>query len=226
MDEGLLEIYLIRHAETEVNVENHKIGGRSNWTELTKNGIAQARALGERLRSENIFFDAVYSSPAVRTQQTARYCLESMSQPIHGVQLEPLLIELSQGDWEGKLREEIYSRPHVAEGLKRDNWTYIPGDIILGESQEQTAQRMKRCLDEMIKKHREGRIAAFSHGLAIKFLLTEEFGYDKKTAYTIPIDNTSITILRHHNGKLTCSTRNDTTHLQQTGITKIKNVYE
>jgi len=221
-----LEIYLIRHAETEANVIKNKIGGRSNWAELTENGLAQARTLGDKFRSEGITFDAIYSSPAIRAQQTARYFLEAMNQSIYDVKLEPSIIELSQGDWEGKPRSEIYSRTGVRVGLDRDSWNYVPGDDIKGESHAAVAQRMREWLEQIVEKHSQGRVAAVTHGLAIKYLFVDLFDLDRTTAYKIPIHNTSITVLRYEDGKPTCTKRNDSAHLDGAGLSKVRGAFE
>ncbi|MEK6845889.1 MAG: histidine phosphatase family protein [Nanoarchaeota archaeon] len=220
-----LEIYLIRHAETEANCSfRDKIMGRSNWVKLTLNGIAQSEALGERLRAEKVAFTAFYSSPAIRTQQTARYSLSGgLYVP---VQLEPALLELSQGDWEGKDRNEIYNRPDVREGLDKDGWNHIPGDVIKGESQAMVAQRMANWTEDMVRKHEEGRIMAFTHGLAIKSLLTLLFDGDKRTSYKTSIDNTSITIINYENGAYSCVKKNDTAHLDKAELPKVRGVLE
>ena len=217
-----LEIYLIRHGESEVNVDfKHIISGRSNWTELTNNGIVQARTLGNRLRKEGLEFDVIYTSPAIRTQQTARYCLEVMDKSIHDVNLEYDIIELTHGDWEGKLKKEIYSRQEVREGLDQDNWNYVPGDKIKGESQAMVAKRMKGWLERIVEKHTSSKVLVFSHGLAIKYLLTDLFNLDKPTAYKMPIDNTSISMIKFDCGEFTYITRNDSSHLKEAGLTKV-----
>jgi len=220
------EIYLIRHAETEVNVIKDRIGGRSNWAELAKNGIAQAKTLGDKFKNEGITFDAVYSSTAIRTQQTARYCLEAMDQSLHGVELEPSIVELSQGDWEGKPRNNIYSRVDVREGLDNDCWNYVPGDNIKGESQAAVGQRMKVWLEQIVEKHSKGGVAAFTHGLAIKYLLADLFDLDRTTAYKMPIDNTSVTIIRYGDGKPTCTKRNNSSHLERAGLSKVRGAFD
>ena len=222
-----LEIYLIRHAETEVNtVLKDIIGGRSNWAELTENGIAQAIALGRRLRDEGVTFDAVHSSPAIRAQQTAHYFLEAMGQSIWGVELEQSIIELSQGDWEGKQRKGIYSRQDVREGLDRDSWNYVPGDVVKGESHAAVAQRMRGWLEQTVEKYAPGRVAAVTHALSIKYLLADLFDLDRKTAYKIPVSNASITVISYEDGKPICTKRNDVSHLDSAGLSTVKGPFE
>ena len=72
-------LYLIRHGESEVN-KNYSVKkvflGRNTWSELTERGIEQAKQLGKFLKNQK--FDKFFSSPTIRTQQTARHCLREM----------------------------------------------------------------------------------------------------------------------------------------------------
>lgn len=67
-------IYLTRHGEAEHNIkpideyEDTKID-----TDLTSNGIEQAKSLSTFFNDNNITFDNVYASELCRTQQTALY---------------------------------------------------------------------------------------------------------------------------------------------------------
>jgi broad specificity phosphatase PhoE len=71
----MLTFYLIRHAECFANLfpeeHNRIIGGRHD-SQLTENGIGQATSLGRWLNEKNINFDCVYSSVALRAQNTAQ----------------------------------------------------------------------------------------------------------------------------------------------------------
>ena len=59
-----MRLVLVRHAESAP-------GSPDELRTLTPEGHAQARALGERLRTERIRPDAVLTSPLVRARQTA-----------------------------------------------------------------------------------------------------------------------------------------------------------
>ena len=62
-----MEIYLIRHSQTDLNKE-HRVQGR-NGLPLNSEGIKQAKKLSEKLKG--IKFDEIYSSPQERAVQTA-----------------------------------------------------------------------------------------------------------------------------------------------------------
>lgn len=64
---GKMEIYLIRHGETEWNTLR-KLQGRSD-TELNEVGIQLAQMTSKAL--EDIPFDVIYTSPLKRAKKTA-----------------------------------------------------------------------------------------------------------------------------------------------------------
>ena len=70
-----LEITLVRHAESQANLDTHLIGGYQPSISLSPIGIFQAEALGKKWHTEGVEFDAVWSSDAVRTKQTAQYAI-------------------------------------------------------------------------------------------------------------------------------------------------------
>lgn len=202
------EFYFVRHGETEVNKEAIRIGGESAWAELTERGKDQARALGHHLKS--IEFDAYYTSDVIRTQQTVRYFFEARGNIYQKITRDHNLTEQSQGDWEGRIRTEVYT----SEIKSQLGWTFVPGDKIKGESQQQVAERMVNWMKEKIKKHPSHRVCVFSHGLSIRYLVAELLNLNRETAYAIPIDNTSITIIRYDDNAFFCPILNDTSHLE------------
>ena len=109
----MLELYFIRHAECEANTHPEIIGGRSNSSPLTANGKEQARKLYQRLN--NINFDEIFCSPAVRAIETARIGIGSLEKII----ITDKLQELDQGEWTGKVRKDTYT-PETLEIISKD----------------------------------------------------------------------------------------------------------
>ncbi len=204
----MINFYFVRHAESEANIDTRNIiGGHNLSCKLTPTGIEQAVALGTRFKTESKNFDIAYSSTATRTRETARIVLETAGYNFD-LNLTPDLLELGSGDWEGKSRN-IYQRPDVRSALDTNNWKFVPGDLIKGESQSDVAKRMIRWTQAKISQYKqmpnEFNILVFSHGLAIGMMLTELMGWDRRTAYKIRIDNTSITHLSYDTNELLLS---------------------
>ncbi len=91
-------IYMVRHGETHNNVE---VVFPLDNTELTGNGIAQAREAGRNI--ENISFDAIYSSPVIRVKET----LENMG--IHKYVVDERLRDIGTGKLTGRKIVEVAS---------------------------------------------------------------------------------------------------------------------
>ncbi|MFH1065275.1 MAG: histidine phosphatase family protein [Nanoarchaeota archaeon] len=133
-----LDIYFIRHAESELNNSPNIIQGRNNNVKLSERGsLIQAPKLAERLIIEGVKFDAVYSSTADRAYETARIVCEKTGtqQPI--IRLEQL-VEQNHGDWEGEIRNRIYT-PEIVKIFKEDRYNFCPPN---GESMKMVEERM------------------------------------------------------------------------------------
>ncbi|KAI5066020.1 hypothetical protein GOP47_0018644 [Adiantum capillus-veneris] len=108
-DEICTEIYLIRHAESNMNLLPGLISGRSPSAMITPEGKRQARALGVFLLSHGVHFDAVFSSPLERCKQTAVSVCQEVNFAKEKLEFADALMEMSQGLWEGLRRSEIYT---------------------------------------------------------------------------------------------------------------------
>jgi broad specificity phosphatase PhoE len=103
-----MKILLIRHAQSQANVNKHLVGGRSSDVPLSPLGVEQADQLGTLLKSFDGMLARVVSSPAVRTQETARLSLQLLSE-VPTIQIETAVEEMSQGRFEGRPRDEVYT---------------------------------------------------------------------------------------------------------------------
>jgi len=207
-----LDIYFIRHGECLTNLaQAETIGGRSNNDPLSEVGIMQACMLGAYLAEENIHFDEVYSSPAIRAMATAKLACHYISYPLERIVVCDELQELSQGDWEGKPRAEFYTPEAIAQ-MDADHWNFKAPN---GESQRDTEERMLGWVtDKLLPKYEQGRtVGVFTHGLAIKCLFRGIMESSSERTYKIEIDNTAITRFRYARNGWHLVTLNDTTHL-------------
>ncbi|MBI2666233.1 histidine phosphatase family protein [Candidatus Woesearchaeota archaeon] len=214
----MLDLYLIRHAESEANNNPHLISGRSNEIPLSEVGKYQAELLGKRFKDHKIIFDRWYSSTAVRTVETARISGKVVEHSIDEVLKSPELLELDMGEWVGRLRTEAYT-PEVLSKINSDNWNFAPPG---GESQREVEERMLRWVNGTLlkkyqheqEKEQEIKMAVFTHGLAIKCLLRGIMDFSTNITYRIHIDNTSITRLNYDKNGWHVITVNDTSHFK------------
>lgn len=108
-----MHILLVRHGETTWNREG-RYQGRTDIP-LSEHGQAQVRALGDRLRETPI--SVAIASPLSRAKTTAEAILASQAlgnPTLAGpkLELDPGLLEISHGAWEGKLATEV-ERDHA-----------------------------------------------------------------------------------------------------------------
>ena len=95
-----MNILLVRHGETPWNREG-RYQGRTDIP-LSETGQAQVRALGERLKGVDI--KIAYASPLARAKNTAEAILLGRTTPLW---LDAGLLEISHGEWEGKLAGDV-----------------------------------------------------------------------------------------------------------------------
>ncbi|MEZ4773400.1 MAG: histidine phosphatase family protein [Bacteroidia bacterium] len=213
----MITVYFFRHAESMGNVNNHLIGGRSNHYPLSDRGYIQAQLLGERLAREQFSFDHVFSSIAIRAMETARVSCENIGFDYGRVVYSEELVELSQGEWEGKNREEYYT-PEVRTLLKADPHNFKPPG---GESQKEVEDRMYHWMDQTIQnleKDRDCNVGVFSHGFAIKSLVRKILDASPSMTFHTVVHNTSITALQFHKARWMVERVNDFAHLAGTEI--------
>lgn len=98
-----MKILVIRHGQTNWNVKN-RIQGRTD-TNLNQKGIEQAYEVSKNLEDKKI--DLIISSPLKRTRQTAEVINNKRNIPMI---IDNRLIEISYGEMEGKLANEIKNR--------------------------------------------------------------------------------------------------------------------
>ncbi|MEO8845117.1 MAG: histidine phosphatase family protein, partial [Kofleriaceae bacterium] len=92
-----MNVLLVRHGETPWNREG-RYQGRTDIP-LSIDGVAQVQRLGERLRGVSI--TRALASPLTRARTTAQAIYAGE------LELDAGLLEISHGQWEGKLASEV-----------------------------------------------------------------------------------------------------------------------
>lgn len=164
-------VYLVRHGETDWNVERRFQGQLD--VELSKTGIRQAEAVARWLAAQPVRFTALYSSDLKRASRTAR---------IIGAQLDlvprlnPALREIHVGEWQGLVAAEIEDRfPGKLDEWHRkiDSFT-LPG----GESIPIVQRRIFAAYREIVTQHPGEAIIVVSHGAALTALMAALHDWD------------------------------------------------
>jgi len=157
----MTELILIRHGETDWNIEG-RYQGQSDIP-LNQNGMQQARDMAHRLRHYQ--FDAIISSDLSRALQTAEILSKTSNAPLR---IDSRLREINQGEWEGMLFADIRSLYAKAfkERLRNPLEVAPPG----GETVGQVRQRVLDALQEIVEQFPDGIVAIVSHGLSLAII--------------------------------------------------------
>ncbi|QLG71158.1 hypothetical protein HG535_0B01960 [Zygotorulaspora mrakii] len=187
-DSNIIRLFVIRHGQTEHNVQKILQGHQD--TDLNRTGIAQAAKLGDYLEKSNIKFDKVFSSDLKRCKQTIQKVLETSGQANISVEYCKGLRERCMGVIEGMhiTDAEAYASKH-GKGSFRD----------FGESPDDFLERLTSCLgkciaDSIAENSQVANLAVVSHGGAIRTLL-RWLHYEEGNAHNIIVFNTSVTII-------------------------------
>lgn len=157
----MTELFAIRHGETEWNIQ-HRFQGQRN-SPLTAHGKAQA--LAKQAAFARLRFDALYSSDLPRALETAALLF-----PDRKVESTPLLRELAMGALEGLPIDDPGEHAELARTLFRQPEAFVPTEAT--ESIPQLMARVQRFLTLVAERHSNQRVAAISHGGAIRALWT------------------------------------------------------
>jgi probable phosphoglycerate mutase len=135
-----MRILLARHGETPWNVEGRH-QGQGFDIPLSATGREQAQALGRRLEGLELF--RAVASPLLRARQTAELALGARAGLLG---LDPRLMEINHGLWEGRLAEEVQAEFPEA----RRAWRETPEQVTLpgGESLREVEARAWPALRE------------------------------------------------------------------------------
>lgn len=181
--ENKLELYFVRHGETEWNKE----GRLQGWLDsaLTHNGIHQIKRLREHLYG--IEFQQLYASTSKRSYETATLLVGEHSQ----IKTDTRLQEIHLGGWQGKRIVDIEKddgERYVA--YCNDPINYKPDS---GESFRQVMERMNDFFKDCVETHQRGNVLVVSHGVAIRALILSLLNLPIHQIWDFQIDGASVT---------------------------------
>lgn len=202
----MLRLYLIRHGETEWNIQN-KYQGITDIP-LSSTGEKQAQAIANKMRKIKI--DMIYSSNLSRAYETAKYI---SSEKKINIKVMPQLREINFGEWEGYTISEleiIYGEHYKRFILEPHKYDF-PGE----GSMQAVQSRVLKAIDAIIKEQSDGDIAIVSHGGVLKILIMSLLKIDLSFYKSFWLGNTSLSVMeKKDNGKWVLSLLNDCNHLE------------
>lgn len=206
------EIYLVRHGQTEWNLEGRYQG--SGDSPLTELGIKQANALSKHL--ENIHFDAIFCSPAGRAQNTAR--ILKANRNIDLITINDFQ-EIQLASWEGRYYEDTKAEsPQLYHGFWKSPDLFIPDE---GESFTDVGNRTYPALLKIVNEFTGKRILVVSHAVALLSILNKIENRPLDKFWDKKLYQTSLSVIEFENNKFVIKKFGDTEHLRGIVSTKI-----
>ena len=189
-------IYFSRHGETDWNV-TERIQGQED-IDINARGRAQADRNGDLIKSligDGEGFDFV-ASPLRRTRETMERIRTRMGVDPKAYHTDPRLMEVSFGDWQGYMIEDIAARtPELVDARSRDKWNFVPPGPT-AESYAMLGVRVASWLSEVW-----GPTVCVTHGGCLRTIFKMINGLDGHDAANLVITQDHILRLQH--GKLT-----------------------
>lgn len=202
----MTKLYLIRHGLSEWN-EIRKVQGQTN-TNLTKQGIDQAKMLANMLMDENI--DIIYTSDLNRATDTAKIIAKKINKPL--IQSE-FLREIKFGIWEGLTTFEIQDK-YKDEYLI---WNKDPDKLILegAETLEVVKERVINWINPIILENKGKNIAFVSHGTTLKVLMLSLLDIPLCHYRNFTISNVGLSVVECRDFNNVLTKLNDVSHLKE-----------
>ncbi len=202
---------LVRHGQSTWNRE-HRIQGQLD-PPLSDEGRRQAELLGRRLAGRRL--TGFYASDLKRAFETAQAI-----GAVIGLDPEPIpgLREIYLGEWEGLRTVEIAERfPEAwARWSEEPDWDVVPG----GEGAARFETRVMGALDAIRDSHAHGDVLVVTHGGVIQVALHRVVGRPSHGLFPFKIQNASISVIEHGDGRMVVAGSNDVGHLEPELVTE------
>ncbi len=202
-----MEIYLIRHGQTDYN-KKRIIQGRGINSELNETGHEQAKAFHTHYK--HVDFHTVFTSTLTRTQQTVAPFVQSGYETTAHAGLD----EIDWGIHEGKA-----GNPELANDYQRLTTAWKQGNleerISGGESPLELQARQLDFVENTLLALEGKRILICSHGRAMRSLLCTLTKTPLSQMDEFEHYNTCLYLIGYENGGFSIKLANSTDHLER-----------
>ncbi|MEC9270294.1 MAG: MSMEG_4193 family putative phosphomutase [Actinomycetota bacterium] len=194
-------ILFVRHGQTPTT--GVELYGRKPGVHLSELGLSQAESVAERISEMNQRgIAAIYSSPLVRTRETATPISNALGIPI---KQSRGLIELDVGDWTGRKLNQLRKLKAWSTVQKYPSGFRFPN----GESFVEMQTRISQTVDGFVSEHPGATVVAVSHADPIRALIAHAMGTHLDLFQRIVVSPCSVTaILYTPNGPVVLAVNN------------------
>ena len=179
---GLVEFILVRHAD-DLGESEKRIAGCYDF-DITPKGQLQIKLLADRLKSENLKVDYVFTSPLIRAKKTA----DEIANAIDAKVVCYNSLEASNYGYSSGMtkREALIKYPNPREG-------YIPSSNIWEkESEIEYSSRIVKAFYNIYHSNIGKKVMIVTHGRAISAIMREVMQLPASKEVWIKCDDTSI----------------------------------
>lgn len=190
-----MRIYLVRHGQTDWNLEERLQGQADN--DLNASGIRQAERVARQL--EGMDFDAAFCSPLVRSVHTARLILGDRALPLTA---DKRLMEIGFGDWEGEKITAVKGNPtHPVHDFFAHPDRYRPPRT--AEGFEAVYRRTGSFIEQMLLplEKRCRTVLIVGHGAVNRSIVYPLLGIPLREFWDRPVENCAATVLGLKDGR-------------------------
>ena len=197
LQDNFRRFYLIRHGETDWNVEG-RIQGGGHDIPLNENGRAQAAAVAQEMH--DIPLTVICSSPLSRAKDTADILMQDHPTTIAHRVMDEGLQEMGFGEFEGfdhlnpETDVELLNHFKSFERkIDEDPDFAFPGG---GESLRMVEKRACQALQNLLDKYPDDKhIAVVSHGRTNKIMIASVALQDVRKFRWVKQKNTAVSVL-------------------------------
>jgi len=181
------KITFVCHGAT-IYSEEGRFSDAANYPPLSEEGVDEIENVVKYLKSRAVKNDVIYSSPAVRTQQSAELVSKLFKQDFEIVED---LTSRQCGQWNGLTYEQILAMypdgiSHILANLESDEGN-------TGESTVKYISRIKKVIDDLVEKNTGNRIIIVTHPDVIQAAICGALGISADKMLKIYIRTGSVT---------------------------------
>ena len=176
-----LKVFLVRHAESVANA-NEIVDTEVPGAPLSSIGINQSQTLASKLRFLKGKISAIYTSPFLRAQQTARIIAKGLGVKKNNILTDARIKELYYGKLNGlSSSKTVKPMGLFLKKIAQGDYQFRLG--VCGENQQELLDRLYDFLIYVYKKHCRQTIIVVTHSVittVIQKIILEALGKREK----------------------------------------------
>ncbi len=178
-------VYLVRHGQTDWNVQRRVMGRQP--VSLNETGIQQIQQMALSLKAWPI--EKIVASPLLRTVESAQIISDTLGLPF---EQHEGFAEISVGEWEGKYWSQMDSDPLLKSFESNPSKTRPPR----GETLSEVQTRAVKTIETMAHQGTHTHLLVVSHADTIRTILAHYLAMNLDHSRQLQVDNASLSVLK------------------------------